>query len=136
MLFFQDAAARGQSKNEYQLKANEVVNTLFDQKCAVFQAKNGFTVVKVIIAVTEDAGMRNNVGCILTELLRASGLNFSVRYQEYSVAYEKTTDSQISQAFNGLSNLMKLHWSDRTYPGMGEKETRQVLSEFEIKRTQ
>jgi hypothetical protein len=132
VLFFVDDADRSKNDVRYDLNPKLKVALIDDAKCAVARFTEGFEVKKVVIAVVGDAGPRNNLICILTEMLRGSGLSFQDKYKDYSQSYKRMSDQKFLQALNGLSNLMRVHWSKQTSPGMKKEEVFNRLSDISI----
>jgi hypothetical protein len=122
VFFHTDDAAHADHDVSYDLKPEWKIAKSIDSKCVVVRFTEGYEVKKVIISVVEDAGPRNNLGCILTEMLRGTGFITNQRYAIYSRELQNFSDKEFQQYLAGVSNFMKMHWSNVTEPGMTKEE--------------
>jgi hypothetical protein len=130
VIFHKDDLARANRIYEYTANPRFKAATLDSGKCAVAQFLDGFEVKKIIISVIEDDGQRKNLGCILTELQRGTGLPSKSRYPEYSPQYASMSETKFSYALTGFGEFMAMHWSTLTKPGMTEDEVLTVLQKM------
>lgn len=122
VFFHANDAARASHDVKYDLSPKWKIARLKDSKCEVVRFTEGYEVKKVIISVVEDAGPRNNLVCILTEMLRGTGFATNQRYPGYSLELQKFSDKEFQRYLAGASNIMKMHWSNMTEPGMTKEE--------------
>jgi hypothetical protein len=123
VFFHVNDAAHASHDVWYDLNPKWKIARLKDSKCEVARFTEGYEVKKVIISVVEDAGPRDNLICILTEMLRGTGFNINQRYAGYSLELQKFSDKEFQRYLAGLSNIMRIHWSNLTKPGMTKNET-------------
>lgn len=112
---------------KYFAKGDEKVYTLFHSKCFFMQSRRGFEVVKVIVVATAASGTRENIICVLNEVLRGAGVSVQGRYPEYLKGYLGLDESQFAVALNGFSLLMATHSLEVTHPGQDETTVEQAL---------
>jgi len=74
-------------------------------------------VVKVTIVVTEDAGPKQNLVCIVNELVRGAGMTVEGRYPEYLKSYLEIDESRLETALRGIVLFLAMHVSPSTQPG-------------------
>jgi len=117
ILFYPNPTARLQSKNQYTAIAGEVLGKLVHENCAAMQSRRGFEVVKVTIVVTEDAGPKQNLVCIVNELVRGAGMTVEGRYPEYLKSYLEIDESRLETALRGIVLFLAMHVSPSTQPG-------------------
>ena len=122
VFFHVNDAARASHNVQYDLNSKWKIARLKDSKCEVARFTEGHEVKKVIISVVEDAGPRDNLGCILTEMLRGTGFNINQRYAGYSLELHKFSDKEFQRYLAGISLTMRIHWSNLTEPGMTKEE--------------
>ncbi len=122
VFFHVDDAARANHNVQYDLNSKWKIAALKDSKCEVARFTEGFEVKKVVISVVEDAGPRDNLSCILNEMLRGTGFSINQRYAGYSREVHKFSDKKFQGYLAGVSNIMKIHWSNLTEPGMTKEE--------------
>lgn len=84
ILFYPTTNERLQSKNQYTTGTGEVLGKSLHENCSVVQSRRGSEVTKVIIGVIQDAGPRENLLCIMSELLRGMGVTVKGHYQNIS----------------------------------------------------
>jgi hypothetical protein len=122
VFFHANDAARASHNVQYALSPKWKISRLKDSKCEVARFTEGYEVKKVIISVVEDAGPRGNLGCILTEMLRGTGFNINQKYAGYSRELHNFSDKEFQTYLAGISNFMRVHWSNLTKPGMTKNE--------------
>ncbi len=117
VLFYPSTGARLLSKNQYTSKPDEVLGKLIHANCSIMQSRRGFEVVKVIIVVTEDAGSKENLVCVMSELLRGTGITVDGRYPEYLKPYLELDETRLAAALRGIALFLAMHVSPATQPG-------------------
>jgi hypothetical protein len=98
-----------------------------DGQCAVYQFLEDYEVKRIIVAATLDLGDRLSRACIVTEMLRASGISFKQKFNQYSKALTAMTDADFENALQSNRDTLKLHWSPTTQPGMDRKTVLSII---------
>lgn len=122
VFFHVNDAARASHDVLYDLSPKWKISRLKDSKCEVVRFTEGYEVKKAIISVVEDAGPRDNLICILTEMLRGTGFSINQRYADHSLELHKFSDKEFQRYLAGISLTMRVHWSNLTKPGMTKDE--------------
>lgn len=122
VFFHVNDAAHASHDVLYDLSPKWKIARLKDSKCEVARFTEGYEVKKVIISVVEDAGPRDNLSCIVIEMLRGTGFNTNQRYAGYSRQLHNFSDKEFQRYLQGISNIMNMHWSNLTKPGMTKDE--------------
>lgn len=129
IFLFSNADERENSLHKYFAKADEKIGGLTHRDCALVQSRRGFEVVKVIVAVAADSGVRENIICVLSEVLRGSGVSVQGRYPEYLKGYLGMDESQFALVLNGFSILIAIHFLEITSPGQDEETVARALKD-------
>lgn len=127
LLFYPTASARKQSKNQYTAAVGEVLASSLHEKCGVVQSRRGFEVVKVIIVAVEDAGPKENLACIMNELLRGAGITVRGRYPEYLPGYLTLDETRFAIALRGIALFLAMQVSPATSPGQDAATVEKAL---------
>jgi hypothetical protein len=101
--------------------------TYDDGQCAVHQFLDGYEVKRIIVATTLDLGDRLSRACVVTEMLRASGISFKQKFNQYSKALTAMTDAEFENALQSNRDTIKLQWSPKTKPGMDRKTVLSII---------
>lgn len=117
ILFYPTADERVRSKNQYRARPGEVFEKLIHPNCFVVRSRRGFEVVKVIIGITGDAGSRENLVCIMSELLRGSGNTIKGRYPQYLKEYLALDEVLFANTLRSMALFLAMHVSPSTHPG-------------------
>ena len=100
-------------------------------ECRLGRYKIGPKIIKEFVLVVVQKNNRPNEACVLTEVLRGSGLEFSESYKEYSKHLEQVSDYEFEMdTVLATANAIELHWAAPTLPGMNSIIVREVLNKF------
>lgn len=130
VLLYANTNARLNSNNEYTaVHADEQLGRLVHENCVLVQSRRGFEVVKVLVVATYDSGLRQNLVCVLTEILRGSGITMRGRYPQYIDEYLGLDGGAFATVLKGFSFLLAMHFSTTTKPGQDKATVKSALTD-------
>jgi hypothetical protein len=100
------------------------------ETCHIEVLRRGDTIEKVSISVAESEGKRLNIGCILYELLRASGGNMKEQYEEYVPKLSQLSENNMQIFYSGIEFILRIHWSEIVPPGTNKYETQKLVERY------
>lgn len=131
ILFYPSLAALEKGKVKYRGPPGSEFEFLNSGDCRLGRYKLGPKVIKVFVFVAIQASDKASEACVLTEVMRGSGLEFRDRYEEYSKRLAKVSDQEFEiNMVLGTVNMIKLHWTAPTISGMNSNAVREILNRF------
>lgn len=100
------------------------------EACHVEVLRRVDTIEKISISVSESEGKRNNIGCILYELLRASGGNMKEKYEEYVPKLSQLSENNMQIFYARIEFILRIHWSEIIPPGTNKYETQKLVEQY------
>lgn len=100
------------------------------ETCHVEVLRHVDTIEKISISVAESEGKQINIGCILYELLRASGGNMKEQYEEYAPKISQLSEDKMQIFYAGIEFIFRIHWSALIPPGTNKYETQKLIEQY------
>jgi hypothetical protein len=100
------------------------------ETCHVEVLRRGDVIEKVSISVAESEGKQLNVGCILYEVLRASGGSMKEHYEEYAPKISQLSEDKMQLFYAGIEFILRIHWSEIIPPGTNKYETQKLVEQY------